>query len=85
MTIETVTLPVLRVTTEHSEYLIDQNAGTVQRKAVHEKATDFHGELEQPTPYTDILLDGPGSSLIVYYANGLHSRSTAVREIEVLP
>jgi hypothetical protein len=83
----TVTLPILRVKTRHSEYLIDQNAGTVSRRPVHEDANrNLADYVDEHTPYEEISLDSawyPGS-LMVTYPNGTYSVSTEIESVEEL-
>jgi hypothetical protein len=83
----TTTLPVLRVKTKHSEYLIDQNAGTVTRKRVHEDAANFGSFLSEPEPYREIFSElRVGGNLVITYQSGSYSVSTPIQSIEeVLP
>jgi len=77
------TLPVLRVKTKHSEYLIDQNAGTVTRKRVHDDASDFGTFLSEPEPYDEIMSDlYEGGILKIAYRSGSWSVSTEIQSIE---
>lgn len=74
------TLPVLRVKTLHSEYRIDQNAGTYQRTRAVDAASDlsyagvFDGE---PHPYETLYLE-VGEPMLVFHADGRYVRSTPV-------
>ena len=77
------TLPVLRVKTLHSEYRIDQNAGTVTRKRVHEDASDFGSFLDEPVPYRKIVSElEVGARLAIDFKSGAWSISTPIQSIE---
>lgn len=79
----TATLPVLRVRTKHSEYLIDQNAGTVTRKRVHSDASDFGSFLIEAEPYDEIRSTlEVGENLVITYRSGAFSISTPIQSIE---
>ena len=79
----TTALPVLRVKTKHSEYLIDQNAGTVTRKRVHDEASDFGTFLSEPEPYNEIASSVEvGGRLAIAYRSGNWSVSTTIESIE---
>lgn len=76
------TLPVLKVRTNHSEYLIDQNAGTVTRTPHHADASDLsaHGLQGEPKEYTEAAV--MDNRLIVTYPDGTYSCSTTVESVE---
>jgi len=79
----TTTLPVLRIKTKHSEYLIDQNAGTVTRKRVHDNAADLGTFLDEPEPYREVMSTlKVGGNLTIIYKSGAWSVSTAIQSIE---
>jgi len=79
----TTTLPVLRVKTKHSEYLIDQNAGTVTRRQVHPDASNFGTFLSEPEPYREVMSTlKVGGNLTIIYKSGAWSVSTAIQSIE---
>ncbi len=81
-------IPKMRVKTAHSEYVIDQNAGTYTRTRVHEKANDLsHAGIHdgEPIEYHKIYA-GPavGSSLVIVHPDGTWVTSTIVQSVESL-
>lgn len=81
-------LPLLRVKTQHSEYVIDQNNGTYTRTPQHERAADlsYAGHVAgEPREYTKVLSGlEPGEPLIIVEPDGSWVRSTLVASVEVL-
>ena len=88
-------LPILKVRTAHSLYLIDQNEGTVIRTRVHDDASDLAPFVPEgtPKPYqTAAIVNkagepvpfGTGGHLIVAYEDGSLSVSTEVQSVEEL-
>lgn len=75
-------MPVLRVRTNHSEYLIDQENGTVTRTSHHEDANDLSefGLQGDPKPYQEAAI--VENRLCVTYADGTWSVSTSVQSVE---
>lgn len=81
-----MTLPILRVKTAHSEYVIDQNAGTYTRTRVHEHANDlsaFGVEDAKPIQYRKIqsALE-VGEPVIIIHHDGSWVRSTPIQSVE---
>lgn len=82
----TTALPKLRVKTAHSEYLIDQNEGTLTRTRQHELASDLStwgiGDAVA-VPYREIMSDlTVGERLLVSYESGAYTQSTPIVSIE---
>lgn len=75
-------LPTLRIRTNHSEYLVNQNTGQFSRRTAHEHAneiTDFSaGEWHD---YSDLYYE-IGAPLVVILPNGYGIRSTLVQSVE---
>lgn len=80
----TATLPVLKVKTNHSEYVIDQNAGTFSRRTVHEHS-NFVNDLGATNAYVELYGPKVGESLVIYLPEGHLLRSTTVQSIEEVP
>lgn len=77
------TLPTLRVTTKHSEYVIDQEAGTVTRTRVHDDASDFGDRNPVAKPYFDIRSElTVGNYLFIEYQDGSWTQSTPITAIK---
>lgn len=80
------TLPLLRVKTRHSEYLIDQAAGTYVRTRVHEDASDLSnwGVVSgEPVAYRELMSSlEPGGALCIVHSDGTFVRSTAIVSVE---
>jgi hypothetical protein len=83
-------LPKLRVKTRHSQYEIDQEAGTVLRSRVDERAADLsHLGFDDATPkqYRKLYLGNfPArpDSLVVVYADDTYTISTTIESVEEL-
>lgn len=77
-------LPVLKIRTNHSEYLIDQNAGRFSRRTIHELANPIAGHSEgEWHDYTEVYSGmEAGEPLIIMFGNGEWIRSTIVQSIE---
>jgi hypothetical protein len=75
-------LPILRIRTNHSEYLVNQNTGEFSRRTVHESANSIpnlsSGEWH---PYSDLYYE-IGAPLVIVQANGFGLRSTRVQSVE---
>lgn len=79
------TLPVLRVKTLHSEYIIDQNAGKFSRRTVHDKANPIHGFSDGDLrSYDKIVNLEVGESMRVIFGDAW-IRSTPIESIEEVP
>ena len=80
------TLPLLRVKTNHSEYIIDQNAGTYSRRAVHDDASHLYnrsaGEVRL---YVEAYGLAVGEQIYLVEPSGAWVRSTPVVSIEEVP
>lgn len=77
------TLPILKVRTNHSEYLIDQNAGTYSRTTVHEDANHIYNRSAgEWRDYDDIHGPTVGWPLVIIEPGGAWLRSTEVVSIE---
>lgn len=77
-------LPVLKVRTNHSEYLIDQNAGRFCRKTVSENANPIEGYSGGEWHDYQKVYSGleAGEPLIIVKLDGSWVRSTIVQDIE---
>lgn len=84
----TATLPKLKVRTAHSEYLIDQNAGTFARTRVHDDATrlatfGLSADAGEAVAYDKIVSPlEEGTSLVITLPDGSWVRSTAIQSVE---
>lgn len=85
----TALLPVLKIKTNHSEYLIDQNKGTFTRTRQYEHASELSGwgipDAGEEKEYADISLSlEPGGHLIITFENGTFLISTGIVSVEEL-
>lgn len=79
-------LPILKIETAHSRYVIDQNEGKFKRTPVHKDANDLSyggvlaGEWQD---YGEILAEPTvGGRLAIFLPDGQLLRSTEVQSIE---
>lgn len=80
-----MSLPILHITTAHSQYVIDQNAGTYTRTRVHQDASDLSvwGIGDKPVPYAEIMSTlEPGNLVVITHSDGTWIRSTPIQSIE---
>lgn len=81
-----MTLPVLHVKTEHSEYVIDQGAGTFSRRRVHKDANDLsYGGVNDDAVLPYVKIYSPlevGERLVIITPDGGWVRSTPIASIE---
>lgn len=79
-----MSLPILKVRTNHSEYLIDQNAGKFARRTVHEHANPIPGFSQEEWHEYHEVYSGVeiGQPLIITMPDGGWIRSTLVQSVE---
>lgn len=80
-----MTIPLIKVETAHSRYVIDQNAGTYTRTRVHDDANNLaYWGVEDgvPVEYRDIVSTlEPGGQVVIVHHDGSWVRSTAIQSV----
>ena len=82
----TAELPNLLVTTKHSQYVIDQNAGRFQRRVIHEHGNQIDGYSRgEWNDYVEVYSGlEPGEPLVITLPGDSWIRSTLVQSVEEL-